>query len=120
MSVNFNNLPQAVEELNNRLDRLEQLLKEVTASAGGDQANELMGVPEAARFLGLKTSTLYTKVSREEIPVSKKGKKLIFSRQRLIQWSLEGERQPKSEKRQKAIENMRKATKKQNSKNSKA
>ncbi|MEB0249455.1 helix-turn-helix domain-containing protein, partial [Mucilaginibacter sp. 5B2] len=47
---------------------------------------ELMDITEAAQFLKVTVASLYTKVSRKEIPVSKPGKRLYFNRSELQNW----------------------------------
>jgi len=45
---------------------------------------------QAAEFLSLSVPTLYTKVSRKEIPVNKRGKRLYFSMVELSEWVRSG------------------------------
>lgn len=49
-----------------------------------------MGVEEAAEYLGYAKETLYTKVSRDEIPHTKVGKFLRFDPDELDQWIADG------------------------------
>jgi predicted DNA-binding transcriptional regulator AlpA len=111
MQPTFDQLPQEVGKLNERLDRLENLLLEIKQDAGS-QKDEILDIKGAAAFLDLKPATLYSKVSRGEIPASKRGRKLIFSRSKLVEWSLQGERESISENRRQAIEEMQAARKK--------
>lgn len=56
----------------------------------GEQQNDIINVDEAAELLQLKKSTIYTKVSRLEIPVLSKSKPLLFSRKQLMEWLAKG------------------------------
>jgi excisionase family DNA binding protein len=47
-------------------------------------------VSEAAEFTGLKLKSVYSKVSRLQMPVITRGRPLLFSRQQLNEWMREG------------------------------
>lgn len=53
--------------------------------------NKLFTIDEAANFLNLSKPTLYRLVSEKNIPHSKKGKRLYFSREKLTEWVESGE-----------------------------
>lgn len=44
----------------------------------------------AAQFLGLTVPTMYSKVSKGEVPVTKRGKRLYFFRSELLKYLKEG------------------------------
>jgi len=48
--------------------------------------DELKNIDEASEFLHLAKATLYSKVSKGEIPHMKKGKRLYFSTESLIEY----------------------------------
>lgn len=48
--------------------------------------DEILSIDEAAEFLGLERPTLYTKVSKRQIPFMKQGKRLYFSKSELTSW----------------------------------
>lgn len=50
----------------------------------------LLTSKEAAKILSLSVHTIYGKVHRQEIPHSKKGKRLYFSKQELTEWIRSG------------------------------
>ena len=52
---------------------------------------DLLTIDEAAEFLNLSKPTLYRLVSERNIPHSKKGKRLYFSKERLTEWVESGE-----------------------------
>lgn len=110
MKLTFEELPKEVGKLIERLDRFENLLLEIKQSAGTDK-EEVLDIKGAAELLDLKPATLYSKVSKGEIPASKQGRKLVFSRSKLVEWCLQGERENISKKRSQAIEKMQAARK---------
>ena len=48
--------------------------------------NELLTIKQAGELLSLSVPTLYGLVSKQAIPVSKKGKRLYFSKDELTGW----------------------------------
>jgi predicted DNA-binding transcriptional regulator AlpA len=51
-----------------------------------DNTEDIIYASEAAKLAGYTESTLYTKVSRREIPVLSGGRPLTFSKKQLIAW----------------------------------
>ena len=98
--LTFEQLPQAVSLLHDKLNHIEQLLREGNNSPA--PADELLSVLEAAKFLNLSVPTLYGKVSRKEIPVNKQGKRLYFYRSELADWIKAGRKKTAVEIRQEA------------------
>jgi len=56
---------------------------------------------QAARFLGISKSALYTMTSKNVIPYHKKGRRNYFKKSDLIQWIESGRIRPLSEIREK-------------------
>lgn len=96
----FEQLPQAVSKLHEKLNSIEQLLKE--GQHQPQDTDELLSISEAARFINLSVPTIYSKVSRKEIPVNKQGKRLYFYKSELINWIKSGRRKTAFEIRQEA------------------
>ena len=48
------------------------------------EQDQILTVDEACDFLHLSKPTIYSKVSRKELPVMKNGKRLYFSKHELI------------------------------------
>ncbi len=48
-------------------------------------------IHEAAYFTGFKVRTIYNKVSRKEMPYRKRGKRLFFIPNEIINWIDEGD-----------------------------
>ena len=62
-----------------------------------DQPDQLLTVQEAADFLKLTVPTIYSKVSRGELPVMKRSKRLYFSSKELVDYLKEGRRKSNAE-----------------------
>jgi excisionase family DNA binding protein len=83
--LTFEQLPDAVALLLEKVSDLEKLLTKDRLQE--DAQDEVMNIAQAAKFLELSVPTIYTKVSRREIPVNKPGgKRLYFSKTELIRW----------------------------------
>ena len=78
--MSFNDLPGAVFELTQKVDELYSIVKNVEPR---EQADQYLTVEEAAEFLSLSIPTIYSKVSKRELPYMKRGKRLYFSREAL-------------------------------------
>jgi excisionase family DNA binding protein len=59
--------------------------------------DNFMSIAEAAEFVGLVVPTLYTLVSRREIPVCKRARRLYFSKQELTEWIKSGRKKTTKE-----------------------
>jgi excisionase family DNA binding protein len=55
-----------------------------------EQPEQLLIVQEAAQFLNLTVPTIYSKVSKGELPVMKRSKRLYFSKLELMEYLKEG------------------------------
>ena len=62
------------------------------ASEKAEPLEDIMNSRETARFLDIKLNTLYIKIHKGQLPFMKKGKKVYFSRQQLLEWMSEGRR----------------------------
>jgi excisionase family DNA binding protein len=60
-------------------------------------AEQFMSVREAAELLCLRVPTLYSLVSKSQIPYHKRAKRLYFSKQELINWIKTGRKKTISE-----------------------
>ncbi len=61
------------------------------------QSDELGGIDLAMKLTGLAKSTIYCLCSSREIPHSKRGKLLYFSRNELNEWLKSGKRKTQAE-----------------------
>lgn len=85
-SVNFDQLPEAVSYLIEKIDNLELIIK----NQPKDPGDEFLTVEEASAFLTLSLPTVYSKVSRKELPYMKQGKRLYFLKSDLIEYIKNG------------------------------
>lgn len=86
--ITFENLPEMVDRLFIKLEKIEALLN--GQKANEQDTDEMLTVDQAAHFLNLAVPTLYSKVSRREIPASKPGKRLYFSKSELTEYKKSG------------------------------
>ena len=91
--LSFERLPQAVELLIRKVNNLEVLIKEQPT----EQADEYLTIEETASFLSLTIPTIYSKVSRRELPFMKKGKRLYFSKKELSEYLMSGRKKTVTE-----------------------
>ncbi|QQL49883.1 helix-turn-helix domain-containing protein [Mucilaginibacter ginkgonis] len=87
-SLTFDQLPQAVGELLEKVSKIEDILNQDHAE--NKEPEGLFSITQAAKFLNLSISTIYGKVCRREIPVSKQGKRLYFNKTELLEWVKSG------------------------------
>ncbi len=103
-TLTFDQLPQAVTKLQDKLESIEQLLRQQQEQPA--KADELLTVSQAASLLNLAVPTLYSKVCRQEIPVNKQGKRLYFYRAELEDWIRSGRKQTATEIKAEALERL--------------
>lgn len=84
----FDQIPKLIGKLFDKMERIESLLKSL--SPGAKEEEQLLTITKAAEYLNLSVATLYSKVSRNEIPVCKKGKRLYFYKSELTAWIKSG------------------------------
>jgi len=87
--ISFNDLPEAISEVLKRISRIEEI---ISVPAVSEQGDELLNAKQAAEFLQIAMPTLYTKVSKREIPHLKKHKRLVFHRSELMEYLNSGRR----------------------------
>ena len=67
-----------------------------------EQTEQLLTIQEAAQFLKLTVPTIYSKVSKKELPCMKRGKRLYFSSTELMEYIKEGRKKSYAEIEQEA------------------
>ncbi|MDN3588205.1 helix-turn-helix domain-containing protein [Pedobacter aquatilis] len=82
--ISFEEMPEVLMEILKKIERLEVMVSKLHLLESDEQ--ELLNIHEAAAFLKTSVPALYTKVSRREIPVSKPGRRLYFSKSNLMEW----------------------------------
>ncbi|GEN71200.1 helix-turn-helix domain-containing protein [Chryseobacterium lathyri] len=88
MEYTFDQLPNILKRIEERLDSIENILLDRIQKESNDI--EFIGAKEACKILKLSLPTLYSKVCLREIPFYKKGNRLHFSKVELLEWIQEG------------------------------
>lgn len=89
-----------VEDLQSLImDCVNVCLKHNTSSKTNslNQNEQLLTVEDAAKFLSLTVPTIYSKVSRGELPFMKRSKRLYFSKEELLKYVKAGRKQTNAE-----------------------
>lgn len=81
-------IPKLIRRLYAKMEDVELLLLRLNPMPRTE--DDLLNVSQAAELLHLSVATLYSKVSRNEIPFNKVGKKLYFYRSELDEWIRSG------------------------------
>ncbi len=102
----FEDLPNLLAENNRRLAAIEALL---LTKQPQQPPSEFIDITEASRVLNLTVPSIYSMVSRGQLPSSKRGKKLYFSREELSAYVRAGRRLTNEEIKQQAVLNAGKA-----------
>lgn len=74
------------------IDRLEDLdvklsrLLQTQEAHGLYKSDELMNINEVAKFLDESVQSIYSRTSQRTIPFYKKGKKLLFKKNEILNW----------------------------------
>ena len=94
----FFNVPLAkIEPIFKRWVREAQIELQCQQVGPAEQTEQLLTIQEAADFLHLKVPSIYLKVSRGELPVMKRGKRLYFSSTELLEYIKEGRKKTNAE-----------------------
>lgn len=95
--ITFEQLPTVVTMLTKEVSELKELLLKKNEHHSTSQPEQFLTIQEAAILFNLKVPTMYSKVSKGEIPVMKRGKRLYFSRSELLEYLKEGRKKSNSE-----------------------
>ncbi len=95
-TITFEQLPKVIADLYNKVEGIEKILQQKSNDIQQKEDN-LFTIQQAAEFICLSVPTIYGLVSKSEIPVSKKGKRLYFSKQELTEWIKAGRKRTNSE-----------------------
>jgi len=104
--LSFDKLPEAVTMLTKEVSDLKRLLIERQEQPHAEQPEQLLTIQAAADFLSLTVPTMYSKVSKGELPVMKRGKRLYFSRTELLEYLKDGRKKSNDEIEQEAEANL--------------
>lgn len=90
-AISFEELPRVASELQTELKEIKETMQALVLlvkKSNEATSEEIIGIEEACRILGLRKPTVYHKVQRGEIPTCRPSgcKKLMFKRGELITW----------------------------------
>jgi len=94
-NLNFEQMPMAIVTLIEKVEKLEKIVSE--KSNIPEQTERFLTVEEAAKLLNITKQTIYEKVSRGELPVMKRGKRLYFSDIELYEYLKGGRKKTNAE-----------------------
>jgi len=81
------------EIINNRLERIERLLENISSNSFINEANinlpKIMNLKQLASYLDVSKGYLYKLTSTNNIPHSKRGKRIYFDIEAINEWVLE-------------------------------
>ena len=89
-TLTLEQLPGEVAEIKTLLLHLKSVVEKENIPQKQDASDEILGVKEAAKLLGLRPQTIYQKRMSGELPFMKRGKKLYFSKKELMAYLKEG------------------------------
>lgn len=101
-NLTFDQLPKAVTMLTKEVGELKRLFIEKQEQTPTVLPEQLLTVQEAAQFLNLKVPSIYSKVSKGELPVMKRSKRLYFSSRELMEYIKKGRKKSNAEIEQEA------------------
>lgn len=96
-NLTFEQLPQAISDLIQEVNELKQLFIDQEKQTKPEPIEQLLNIQEAAKLLDLTVPTMYSKVSRGDLPVMKKGKRLYFSYTELMEYLKSGKKKSNAE-----------------------
>lgn len=96
-NLTFDQLPEAVLMLTKEVSELKELLVNANNQKTSKNSEQLLTVQQAADFLSLSAPTIYSKVSKGELPVMKRSKRLYFSKAELLDYLKQGRKKTNTE-----------------------
>ena len=88
--ITFEQLPQAVSLLIEKVGQLADKVDEALGKATQQKGRRLLALDDVAAFLGKSASTIYAMTSEKRIPYHKRGNKLYFFEDEIIGWIEQG------------------------------
>jgi len=95
--ITFDQLPQAVSQMAEQLNNIERLLLLQHNQLPNESNEQLLTIQQASEFLNLAVPTIYSMVSRKELPYMKRSKRLYFSRVELSDYLKAGRKKTSAE-----------------------
>jgi len=98
-NLTFDQLPQAVCQLNKKLERIEGLLLQQSNPQLTEQADQWFDLNELVKYDPEKRTkpTFYGYVHNSTIPYHKRGKKLLFLKSEIDAWLKQGRKKTQDE-----------------------
>jgi len=95
--LSFNDVPQAVAHLINKVDKIETLLS--TKQSQAQESDQWLNLSDLCKYHPDKPAkpTVYAWIGQRSIPYHKKGKKLMFLKSEIDTWLKEGRRKTAAE-----------------------
>lgn len=94
----MNNPFEVIEARLNNIETLLLDLKHLPKEQGEQpETDELLTVQDTAKFLSLSVPTVYTLISKGELPVMKRSKRCYFSKSELVNYLKQGRKKTRSE-----------------------
>jgi excisionase family DNA binding protein len=84
-TITFEDLPKAVSELLQKVNDIQEHLLGAGIS-GKEEQEGLLTISEAGKLLDLSKNTIYKLVQSRTLPYSKRGKRLYFLKQELLEF----------------------------------
>lgn len=88
--ITFEQLPQAVSLLIEKVGQLADKVDEALGKATQQKGRWLLALDDVAALLGKSASTIYAMTSEKRIPYHKRGNKLYFFEDEIICWIEQG------------------------------
>lgn len=82
--ITFDKLPEAVTHLTEQVSVIKEMLSALRPSVPEEKS--LIGIDEACEVIQKAKPTIYALVRKGIIPAYKRGKKLYFYKEELLQW----------------------------------
>lgn len=98
------------ESIYNQLERINRKLDEIQSHRSNpshsQREDETLTVDEVSKILKIKPATIYGRTSKNTIPFTKKGKRLVFFRSDIVKYQREGYRPTNAEIEKSNVENL--------------
>lgn len=91
-TLSFDLLPKEVARIHSRLDSLEYSIQRLADGGIPPTTGDLLTVEQAAELLHLSIQTIYGLLHRRELPSLKRGKRVYFKKEDLLQYLEDGRR----------------------------
>lgn len=83
-------LPRVVSDISAKVDWIAECLNTALGNQQPDKEHTMLNAQEAATLLGKAVTTIYSMTSERRIPFHKRGNKLYFFKDELMQWITDG------------------------------